>query len=154
MYLRYFFCVERLAIWVFRRPRLLSPLPCVSLLSMFVPVCLMTSTYSNGMEEVVSSGMYRFVPLYILMAIYEVTTHAQKICAVFSFRKGVHFLVFILPNVSFAEQVRSKSLRDPSAHGNSSLPSCVTSCCLNCVTRTIGGRKVLKVHAIRNEHIA
>ena len=70
---------------------------------MLVLVCLVASTQFNEMGKVVSSGTYNFVRCTSRCSKYELTTHAP------------------LRRVDVPED--RGVLRDPSAHGHSSLAS-------------------------------
>ena len=78
--------------------------------------------------------------LLVAVSVCEVTPHAPKVFSVFIFKGCFFHFFFILLEASasgpFAGEVeedrgRSKSLRDPSAHGDDSVPSHATSRCLN-----------------------
>ena len=64
----------------------------------------------------------------------------HKYVPFFSFEQGVLFFFLILLGVLSGEHCAAREvrkieeLRDPSAHGNDSLPSCATSWTLTCLT--------------------
>ena len=61
---------------------------------MNVLVCLMTSTYVNGMEKVVSPEDVQLCSMYFEMDKYEITTLVPKLFTAFFFENGVSFLFF------------------------------------------------------------